>query len=99
MVNVFILVSHLVFVVYIFTKKTNEESMSTGLTHLALILILFTVGWSVISLFLNIFIEPEGFGKDFDRSTITLSLLSIIEMFFYKSYYKDIFSRRGAEDV
>lgn len=96
MVNVFILVSHLVFVVYIFTKKTNEESMSTGLTHLALILILFTVGWSVISLFLNIFIEPEGFGKDFDRSSIELSILSAAEFFFYKFYYKDIFAAKGS---
>ncbi len=93
MANVVILISHFVFVIYIFVKKTNEESMSTGLTHLALILILFTVGWSVISLLLNNFIEPEGFGRDFDRSAIELSILSLAEFFFYKSYYKDIFIR------
>jgi len=32
--------------------------------------------------------EPEGWGKLFDRDTFSLSLVTIIEFFFYRIYYK-----------
>ncbi len=98
MVNVFILALHLIFIIYIFLKKKAEESVSNGLINIALILILFSVGWSIISLLLNIFIEPEGFGKDFDRSTISLSILTIGEFFFYRSFFKDLFRTKKTEN-
>ena len=89
MISALIFAAHLVFVAYIFTKKWQDESLSTAFINLALVIVLFAVGWSIATSVVKIFFEPKGFGIQFDADTISLTLLSIVEYFFYKFYYAD----------
>lgn len=82
---------HIFFMLFIFTKKWQEENLTNAFLNLGLIIILFTVGWSIAGMILKIFIEPEGFSLEFNRDTLSLILLSIVEYFFYKFYYRDDF--------
>ncbi|OGU54717.1 MAG: hypothetical protein A2V66_01175 [Ignavibacteria bacterium RBG_13_36_8] len=82
---------HLIFILIIFTKKYQEESLSTAFQNVVLIIILFFVGWPLVTMIIKIFIEPKGLGVHFDRDTIVLTALSVIEYLFYKMYYKEYF--------
>lgn len=89
MITALIFTAHLVFILFIFTKKWQNESLQTAFVNLALIIILFSVGWSISTMILKIFIDESGLGIHFDRDTISLTLLTIVEFFFYKIYYSD----------
>ena len=89
MVSAIIFFIHIIFALVIFTKKWQEEKLSAGFINLALIGILFAVGWSITGIIAKLIMKPEGFGPEFNRDTFSLSLLTIAEYFFYKFYYKD----------
>ena len=89
MITALIFSAHLVFMLVIFTKKWQDESLSSAFTNLALMVILFAVGWSISTSVVKIFIDSKGFGIQFDSDTISLTLLSITEFFFYRFYYKE----------
>ncbi len=97
MVNAFIFLIHFVFVVFVLYKISKTENMGNAILNLILIVVLFTVGWSFISFILKLFLPTQGFGKEFDRDTISLTLLTIVEFFFYKSYYAPLFTSSGKE--
>lgn len=89
MISALIFSAHLIFMLLIFTKKWQDETVGSAFMNLALVIILFTVGWSVSSSVVKIFIDSKGFGINFDADTISLTLLSIAEYFFYKFYYRE----------
>lgn len=89
MISAFIFFAHLFFALYIFTKKWQEESVSVAFQNMALIGILFAVGWAITGMIAKLLMKPEGFGVQFDMDTFSLSLLAIGEFFFYKYYYKE----------
>jgi uncharacterized membrane protein YhdT len=90
MIIALIFFGHLVFSLIVFTKKWQDEKLSAGFMNLALIGILFAVGWSISGMVAKLLMEPKGFGLYFDRDTFSLVILSIGEYFFYRMYYKDI---------
>ena len=77
MITAIIFFVHLIFALIIFTKKWQEEKLSSAFTNVALIGILFAVGWTISTMITKLFLEPEGFGIQFDRDTFSLTLLSI----------------------
>ena len=89
MISAVIFAAHLVFMCVIFTKKWQDEKLSSAFINLALMIILFAVGWSIATSVVKIFFDQKGFGIQFDADTISLTLLSIVEYFFYKFYYKE----------
>jgi hypothetical protein len=89
MISALIFAGHLVFVTYIFTKKWQDESLASAFINIALVIILFAVGWSVATSVVKLFIDQKGFGIHFDADTISLTLLTTVEYFFYKFYYRD----------
>lgn len=95
MITAFIFFIHFIFILVIFTKKWQEESVSTGFLNLALIGILFAVGWAISGMIAKLVMEQDGLGIYFDRDTFSLTLLTIAEFFFYRFYYKDIFTVTG----
>jgi len=97
MITAFIFAIHFLFAIIIFTKKWQEDSLSAAFLNIALIAILFAVGWSLSGILAKIVLEPEGFGLYFDRDTFSLSLLTVIEIFFYKFYYKESVTEDGKE--
>ena len=98
MIIVFIFFAHIVFMGYVFYKRLKKESFGTALIDLSLIILLFSVGWSITGMLIKLFIDQEGFGKFFDRDTISLVLLSIVEFFFYKMYYKDLLTNSNEKE-
>ena len=90
MVIAFIFLLHIVFTIYFFIKKQKSDSLSAAFIDLILIIIIFSVGWSISTMVCKIFWEPIGFGKYFDRDTIALTLLTVGEFFFYRVYFKDL---------
>ena len=80
---------HLIFALVIFTKKWQDENLSTAFLNVALILILFAVGWSIAGIIAKLILEPKGFGYYLDRDAFSLIILSTGEFFFYKFYYKE----------
>jgi hypothetical protein len=89
MLTAFIFAAHLIFALYIFTKKWQDENLKGAFLNVTLIMILFTVGWTIATMIAKIFMEPEGLGIQYDRDTFALTILSITEFFFYRLYYKD----------
>ena len=89
MITAFIFFVHFIFSLIIFTKKWQDENLSAGFLNIALIGILFAVGWTITGMIAKLVMEPKGFGMQFDRDTFSLSLLTIVEFFFYKFYYKE----------
>ncbi len=87
MISALIFSAHLFFILIIFTKKWQDESLSSAFINFALIIILFAVGWSIATAVVKLFIDSKGFGIQFDGDTISLTLLSIVEFFFYRFYY------------
>lgn len=87
----FIFFLHFIFILSIFSKKWQDESITSGITNTFLIIILFAIGWSLTTFLTKIIIEPKGFGIYFDRDTLSLTLLTIGEYFFYKMYYQKDF--------
>lgn len=89
MITALIFSAHLIFALVIFTKKWQDESLSSGFLNVTLIAILFTVGWTIAGIIAKLFMEPKGLGLQFDRNTFALTLLTIAEYFFYRFYYND----------
>jgi hypothetical protein len=87
MINAFIFFLHFIFILYIFTKKWQDESLQSSFINLALIVLLFTVGWAISSSVVQLFIGKKGLGIYYDRDAISLTLLVVVEYFFYKIYY------------
>ena len=97
MITAFIFFAHLTFTLIVFTKKWQDENLSAAFTNLALIGILFAVGWSITGMITKLLMSPKGFGLYFDGDTFSLTILSIAEYFFYRMYYSDLFSEAGKE--
>ena len=87
MIAVFIFYLHVVFLAYVFTKDYIEEGFTTGLLSAILIVIIFSVGWTLSEFLMGFFIQSEGLGLLFPRAAFSLTLLTIIEAVFYKFYF------------
>ncbi len=97
MITAILFTAHFIFALIIFTKKWQDESLSSGFINLGLIGILFSVGWTITGFISQLVMSPKGFGIYFDRDTFSISILTIAEIFFYKMYYKDIFTEVDKE--
>ncbi len=89
MISALIFSAHIVFVAVVFTKKWQDESLSSAFINLALIIVLFAVGWSISTSLVKLVIDAKGFGIHFDADAISLTILALAEYFFYRFYYKE----------
>lgn len=89
MISAVIFFVHFLFILIIFTYKWQHDGISSAFINVALILILFAVGWTITGMIAKLLMEPKGLGLYFDRDTFSLALLTIIEYFFYRIYYKE----------
>lgn len=88
MISAFIFFAHFIFILLIFTWKWQNDGIPGAVMNISLILILFAVGWTITGMIAKLFMEPKGLGLYYDRDTFSLTLLIIIEFFFYKIYYR-----------
>ncbi len=93
MIAVFIFYIHVVFLAYVFTKDYLEDGFTAGLLSAILIVIIFSVGWTLSEFIMGFFMKSEGLGLLFPRAAFSLTLLTIIEAVFYRFY----FSKKAAK--
>lgn len=91
MITGIIFAIHILFILFIFTKKWQDEGISSALLNVGLIVILFSVGWTITGLIAKAVMAPQGFGRELNRDTFSLVLLTIAEFFFYRFYYSEDF--------
>jgi hypothetical protein len=87
MIAAFIFFAHFIFILLIFTWKWQKDGISGAIMNVSLILVIFAVGWTITGMIAKFVMEPKGFGLYYDRDTFSLTLLTIIEFFFYRIYY------------
>ena len=92
MISVLVFFLHIVFAIYILIKTSKQDSIKTGLLNIVFIIIIFSVGWTISTMLVKLFVPSEGFGKDLDADGIALAILAIAEYFFYRRYYKDLWT-------
>lgn len=88
MVSLIVFYLHIVSFVFGFSYQYSKEGIRSGLNLILFFIIIFTVGWSIIGMILKLFIKPEGFGIYLDLNGIILLTLTLIEIFFYRLYFK-----------
>lgn len=88
MISAFIFFVHFIFLVIIFTWRWQKEGISAALLNVGLILILFTAGWTITGMIAKFIMGPKGLGIYYDRDTFSLTFLTLIEIIFYRFYYK-----------
>ena len=97
MITAIIFFAHFIFTLIIITKKWQDEGLSAAWMNVGLIVILFAVGWTVTGMIAKILMAQEGLGIHFDRDTFSLTLLTIMEVFFYRFYYTNTVTEDGKE--
>ncbi len=97
MISGFIFFVHFIFILIIFSKKWQNESLSSAFSNSVLIVILFAIGWSLTTFITKLLVEAKGFGIYFDRDTLSLTLLTIGEYFFYIMYFSKDFNEVDTE--
>jgi hypothetical protein len=98
MINAFIFFAHLIFILVVFTKKWQDDNLTSAFLNMGMIALLFIVGWSVSDIIATWVMKKEGLGILYDRDTFKLTILSIAEFFFFRMYYHDLFvSAPGTE--
>ncbi len=88
MIPVLIFYIHVVFLVYLFTKNFTEENFLSGFLSVLFVVIIFSVGWTISEFIMSIFMESKGLGLLFPRAAFSLLMLTIMELIFYKFYFK-----------
>lgn len=88
MITAIIFFSHFIFILIVYTKKWQEDGISSACMYAALIIVLFSVGWPLTGLIAKLLMNQKGFGIHFDRDTFSLTLLSVLEFFFYNLFFR-----------
>jgi len=84
MITLIIFYAHVVAAVTLFTKHWQEGDWKEGLLAVGSLLLLFSVGWSISTFVLKLFLHDErGFATWLDRDTLSLVLLSAMEGIFF----------------
>lgn len=97
MVSAFLFYIHILFMLIIFTKKWQTESLSTAFLHVALIGLIFSIGWSITGMVATALFAADDLSFYFDRDAFSLTLLTLLEFFFYRFFYNDIVNEAGTE--
>lgn len=99
MITALIFSAHIIFMLVIFVKKWQSDSLAAAFQNLIFIIIIFSVGWPLFTMLVKLFIPPEGLGINFDRDSIILLFLSAGEFFFYRFYYHELFVTEDGKEI
>ena len=83
MITLFIFYIHTIAAVAIFTKRWQESGWGDGVLGVGFLVLIFSVGWSISTFLLKLVIDEKGFGVWFDRDTLSLLLLTVMESIFF----------------
>jgi hypothetical protein len=89
MIELLVFYAHIVGISAGFTKRWHEDGLVEGILAVVTMLLIFFVGWAMASFIVKLFMDPEGFGRLFDRDAAGLLLLTLGEAVFYYFYYRE----------
>lgn len=99
MIPVFIFYIHIIFLVYLFSKNYIEENFLSGFLSTLFVVIIFSVGWTISEFIMSFIMESRGLSLLFPRAAFSLMLLTIMELIFYKFYFKKKSSKAEAHSA
>lgn len=87
MIEIIIFELHLLGLLYAFVKSWQEGGLKDGLMAIAIVLLLFTIGWAITGTVASL-IYPDSWNTVyFTQDTLSLIILLIPEIFFYRYYF------------
>lgn len=87
MIELLILFLHIVVFIYVFTKNWQEFGKKEGYLGVAVLALVFIVGWSISGTLAGLFYPTSCSFDFFNKDTFALSLLLIPEFFFFYFYF------------
>lgn len=90
MIEIFIFHLHIIAALYAFTKNWQNRSLKDGFLGLAILLLVFAIGWALTGAFAYAIYPSSWNTPYFNHDTLSLVLLTIPEaVFFYFFFIKD----------
>jgi hypothetical protein len=93
MITLFVFYVHAIAAVTVYTKRWQEGDWKEGLVGVGFLALVFSVGWSISTFILKLFMNEKGFGIWMDRDTLSLLFLLVMESIFF---YFQIKRKRAA---
>lgn len=69
--------------IYAFWTRMQKGGWGEGILAVAFVGVIFSVGWTIMTMVTSLIMNPEGFAEWFNRDAVTLTLLTIAEGVFY----------------
>jgi uncharacterized membrane protein YhdT len=69
--------------VYAFFSRKKKAGWVEGSLALAFMGVVFSVGWTLTTMLSSLLVGPEGLAEWFNRDTVSLTLLTVLEGVFY----------------
>ncbi len=99
MIELVIFYVHLVAAAYAFTQRWQQRGMKDGILAVALMALVFVIGWSMTAPLANIILPNSWRSQLFSSDTLSLILLAIGEAFFFKLFFLKNDEEQAAETV
>lgn len=87
MIELLIFHVHILAAVYAFTKRWQKAGMKEGILAVALIGLVFVIGWSITSPLANLILPNAWRSIWFNSDTLGLLLLLIPEIIFFRVFF------------
>lgn len=78
---------HLVAASYAFTKRWQRIGVKDGVLAVALMALVFVIGWSITAPLSNAILPKTWRSELFSSDTLSLILLTLAEAFFFKLFF------------
>lgn len=95
MIALLIFYLHAVAAAVLFTTAWQAEGLKGGFTAVGFLALIFSVGWPMATILLNLAVSPAGFAPWLDRDTLALLLLTVAEAAGYLLYRGRLPGGRG----
>ena len=84
MIALLVFYAHTIAAVWLFTRRWQEGDWKEGILAVGFLALIFSVGWSMSTFILKLFVDEKGFAVWLDRDALSLLLLAVMEtVFFY----------------
>ncbi|OLD74755.1 MAG: hypothetical protein AUI33_05995 [Ignavibacteria bacterium 13_1_40CM_2_61_4] len=87
MITLFIFYLHTMAAVALYTKRWQGSNWKEGLLAVGFLLLIFSVGWTMSTFLVSLFVSERGFGIWLDRDTLALVVLTMLEAVFYYAQF------------
>jgi membrane-bound metal-dependent hydrolase YbcI (DUF457 family) len=87
MIEIFIFHLHIVAAVFIFVKYWQSGRIRDGFMGLALFVLLFSIGWPMMTFLVNLFYPDSWKTVWFNNDTLALIFLLIPEIYFFRNFF------------